>query len=93
MPASSNAIKKVKIPNSGGVSTEYEVIPEKLQNSGYTATPPTLTKDSTLVTSDQLNPLTITNEGTTLVIEPDTTSADHEWVPSGKYTQVILRQW
>lgn len=46
MSLPTNRIKKVKLPDN----TEYEIIPEKMQSSGYQATLPNLSADDTIVT-------------------------------------------
>lgn len=69
MSAPTNAIKKVKVPTTGGVSSEYEVIPERLQSNGYTAAPPALTKDSNLVIEDALNQVSVSYADHTLSID------------------------
>lgn len=45
MPLPNKRIKNIKLPTSNDA---YEIIPERLQNSGYAASLPTLTADSTL---------------------------------------------
>lgn len=48
MSLPTNKIKKVLLPNND----EYEVIPSRLQNNGYEAGLPTLTKDVTLINNE-----------------------------------------
>lgn len=49
MALPTNRVKKIKLANN----TEYEIIPERLQNSGFSASLPTLSADATLaLTSD-----------------------------------------
>lgn len=50
MALPTNKIKKI---NPDGV-TDYEIIPERLQNSGYEAVLPTLTADSTIALTSQI---------------------------------------
>lgn len=46
-----NRIKKIKLPNN----TEYTIVPEILQNSGYQVSLPTLTEDSTIALTSDLD--------------------------------------
>lgn len=53
MSLPTNKIKKIKLPGDVDGNKTYEIIPEKMQNSGYEAALPTLTQDSTIaLTSD-----------------------------------------
>ena len=51
MSLPTNKIKKIKLPGDVDGNKTYEIIPEKMQNSGYEAALPTLTADDTLATT------------------------------------------
>ena len=55
MALPTNKIKKIKLPGDVDGNKTYEIIPEKMQNSGYEAALPTLTADTTLATSTDLS--------------------------------------
>lgn len=45
-------IKKIKLPGDVSGDKTYEIIPDKMQSSGFQAVLPTLTSDTTIITAD-----------------------------------------
>lgn len=70
MSLPNNKIKALAIPTSaeGGGTTTYTIIPEKLQNNGFSADLPTLTADSILVTTNDLTQTSYDSTNLSLVI-------------------------
>lgn len=82
MSLPTNRIKKIKLADA----TEYEIIPERLQNSGFSASLPTLTADDTLVVQSDMKNSTVCNAGTLSTVAGSSTSGSVlsvRWYNSG----------